>query len=305
MDILNIIFSFVYQILESCSFLILAAIGMAIIYGMMGITNLAQGEFILIGAYSSSIFVNKLGVPLPVAILGGAAVTGIFGLIVDRVIMRRLYDRPMDSVVITWGISIVLAQACFLVFGPTYTGVSIPLGAISVGGRDYPVYRFLLMIIAALLLAGMYWLFHYTRFGLHSRATMQSRTMANAMGVNANKINALTFMMGSALAGLCGGLYMPTMSLTPNYGQNFLVESFVTVLVGGGEPLTGTILAGGALGSVQGFLSLAFNTYYGKIGILLMAIVFIRILPNGFSGAHNTLKMKKKVKAAMKAREAE
>lgn len=295
-DMFGDIFAYVYQFIDSFAFLVLAALGMAIIYGMMGITNMAQGELIMIGAYVTDIMVCNLGMPLVVGILVGTIFTGFVGLLMDRLIIKRLYDRPLDSVVATWGLSIALAQLIYIIFGPSMTGVSIPLGSFKVAGRSYSYYRLLLVAIALILILITYLVFKYTKFGLHSRATMQNRDIANSLGVNANKMNAGTFMLGSALAGLCGGLYLPTMSLTPSYGESFLVQSFVTVLVGGADPLLGTVLAGGGLGIVQSILNMKFNTFYGKIGILLMAILFIRILPDGFSGYFNAVRLKAKLK---------
>lgn len=296
----GVIFSYMYQFLDSFSFLVLAALGMAIIYGMMGITNMAQGELIMIGAYVTDILCTKCGMPLVISILGGTVFTGLVGLVMDRLIMKRLYDRPLDSIVVTWGISIAISQLIFIIFGPSMPGCDIPLGSFKVAGYSYSWYKLLLVLIAIVLIVATFLVFKYTRFGLHSRATMQNRDIANSLGVNANRMNSGTFMLGSALAGLCGGLYLPTMSLTPNYGESFLVQSFVTVLVGGADPLVGTVLAGGGLGVVESFLNMKLNTFYGKIGILIMAIIFIRVLPNGFSGLYNSIVMKRKMKKAKK-----
>lgn len=299
----GIIFSYIYQFLDSFSFLVLAALGMAIIYGMMGITNMAQGELIMIGAYVTDILCVRCGLPLVIAILGGTLFTGFVGLVMDRLIIKRLYDRPLDSIVVTWGISIAISQLIFIIFGPSMQGCNIPLGSFKIGGYSYSWYKLLLVLIAIVLIVATFLIFKYTRFGLHSRATMQNRDIANSLGVNADRMNAGTFMIGSALAGLCGGLYLPTMALTPSYGESFLVQSFVTVLVGGADPLVGTVLAGAGLGIVESFLNIKLNTFYGKIGILLMAIIFIRILPNGFSGLYNGIMLKKKLKKAKKGGE--
>lgn len=292
----GVLFSYLYQFLDSFAFLVLAATGMAIIYGMMGITNMAQGELIMIGAYITNLLVCNCGMPFIVGVIGGTIATGFVGLIMDRLVVKRLYDRPLDSVVATWGLSIALSQLIYIIFGPSMPGISIPFGSFKIADKSYSVYKFVLVGIAILLIVILFIVFKYTRFGLHSRATMQNKDIANSLGVNANKMNAGTFMLGSALAGLCGALYLPTMSLTPNYGDSFLVQSFVTVLVGGTDPLTGTVLAGSGLGVVQGSLNLKFNTFYGKIGILIMAIIFIRVLPNGFSGLYNKIQMKRKLK---------
>jgi branched-chain amino acid transport system permease protein len=284
-------FQIIYNFLESFAFIAFAAMGMSIIYGMTGITNMAQGELIMIGAYITDLAVNLLGLPLGIAIACGALFSGVVGLILDRLVVRHLYDRPLDSIVVTWGLSIAISQLTFIIFGSSMKGIAIPFGSFTVAGKSYSYYKLMLIAIALVLIIATFVVFKFTRFGLHSRATMQNREIANSLGVNADRMNAGTFMLGAALAGLCGGLYLPTMALTPNYGDSFLVQSFVTVLVGGADPLIGTVFAGGGLGFVEGILDMRLNTFYGKIGILLIAILFIRILPKGFSGLYNAVQM--------------
>ena len=284
MNIIYEIIYWIYQILENSSFLILAALGMAIIYGMMDITNMAQGEFMLVGAYTTVLLVNNCGVPFVIAIFCGTAATALLGYICDRTIFRKLYGRSLDSIVVSWGISIMLQQIIYIMFGPDIAGIDTPLGSFKIGNISYSWYRIILMIIAASVVAALAILFKNTKFGLHSRATMQNREIASTFGVNTYKMNSMTFMLGSALAGLVGALYAPLMGLAPTYGTNFLVESFVAVVVGGANPLAGTVLAGTGLGIVDGSLSILGGTFVGRIGILLIAIVSIRVLPKGFSG---------------------
>lgn len=284
MDILYEIIYWIYQILENSSFLILAAVGMAIIYGMMDITNMAQGEFMLVGAYTTVLLVNNCGLNFILAIIVGTGATALLGYVCDRIIFRKLYGRSLDSIVVSWGISIMLQQIIYILFGPDIPGIETPLGSFKIGNISYSRYRLILMLIAALVVLLLAVLFKKTKFGLHSRATMQNREIASTFGVNTYRMNSLTFMLGSALAGLVGALYAPLMGLTPTYGTNFLVESFVTVVVGGANPLIGTVLAGAGLGVVDGSLSILGGTFVGRIGILLIAIVTIRVLPRGFSG---------------------
>lgn len=280
-----------YQFCDSFSFLVLASVGLAIIFGMMGIINLAHGEFIMLGAYITTLFATR-GVPLIISILLGTVFTGIFGLIIDRLIIFRLYKRPLDSVVATWGISLILSQGILVLMGPSLKGVSTPLGSFTVGGEKYSLYRILLTIISLLLVLLVYYIFMHTKFGLNARATMQKNDIASSLGVNTNKMYAITFMIGSALAGLAGGLYAPTMSITPNFGGNFMMQSFVTVIVGGANPLIGTVISAGALGVVNSILSMLYGTFVGRIGLLIVAIVFIRVCPKGFSGLVETIAKK-------------
>lgn len=277
------VFNYVYQFLDSFAFLVLAVAGLAVIFGMMGIINLAHGEFIMLGAYVFTLLA-KASVPFVIAVIAAAVLVGIFGFIVDKLIISRLYGRPLDSVVATWGISLLLRQGILIILGPSIPGLTTPMGTFSVGASTYSVYRVVLAAISILVLFGMYFLFMHTKFGLHSRATMQSNQIAQSLGVNTKRMYSVTFMFGSALAGLCGALYAPTMTITPTMGQAFQNDSFVTVIVGGADPLTGVALSGGFLGVIQSVISIHFGTFFGKIGLLLVAIIVIRVLPKGLSG---------------------
>lgn len=283
MNILSDAMNIAYQLMDSFAFLVLSALGLAIIFGMMGIVNLAHGEFIMLGAYITTLLA-RAGVPLPIAIAGAAAAVGVFGLIVDRLIVRHLYNRPLDSVVATWGISLILGQGMLILMGPSLQGVSTPLGSFTVDGSAYSYYRIVLFVCALALLLLMYWLFMHTNFGLRSRATMQNRAVAQSLGTNTSGMYTITFMIGSAFAGLTGGLFAPTMSISPTFGSSFIMQSFVTVIVGGANPLVGTVLSGGALSAVNSTLSMLYGTLIGKLGLLLVAILFIRVFPLGFSG---------------------
>lgn len=283
MEFLYSSFNILYQFLDSFAFLILSAIGLAIIFGMMGIVNLAHGEFMMLGAYITTLLALRQ-IPLPLAILIGTAGVALFGWGVDRLIIRYMYGRPLDSVVATWGISLILGQGMLILMGPSLQGVSTPLGSFTVGGGTYSVYRMVLVACALFLLAFMYWLFMFTKFGLRSRATMQNHGIARSMGTNTGRMYTITFMLGSAFAGLTGGLYAPTMSISPTFGSGFIMPSFVTVIVGGANPLVGTVLSGGSLGVVNSFLSSVYGTFIGRLGLLVVAIIVIRLLPYGFSG---------------------
>ncbi len=293
--------TYLYQFCDNFSFLVLSAMGLSIIFGMMGIINLAHGEFIMLGAYITTFFATN-GVPLPLAILFGTLGTGVFGIIIDRLIICHLYSRPLDSVVATWGISLVMCQGMRVLFGSSIAGTSTPLGSFTVDGTKYSIYRMVLAGIAVLLVVGVFLLFMRTKIGLHARATMQNCGIASSLGVNSGKMYALTFAFGSALAGLCGGLYAPTMSITPDIGQNFMMESFVTVIVGGTNPLVGTVLAGGALGLVRSALEMAYGTFVGRVGLLIVAIIFIRVVPKGFSGLVDSIRKKAEVKKHAKTK---
>ncbi|MGN7871326.1 ABC transporter permease subunit [Paracoccus sp. 22332] len=283
MDIFNLIFSFLYQFGDAFAFLVLSACGLAVIFGMMGVINLAHGEFIMCGAYVSTSAVHA-GVPLPLAIVAGAIASAVAGMIVELAVIRPLYQRPLDTIVATWGISMIVTQGTLIVLGPSMQGVGTPFGSFTMGGYSYSVYRVILMIAALGTLALLWLMFTRTRFGLLSRATIQVPHVAEAMGVNTSLIYSLTFGLGAGLAGLAGGLYAPTMTLVPTMGASFMVEAFVTVVVGGADIFLGTAPAAAILGVIKAALTGWQGQLAGQIGLLIAVIIVIRILPRGISG---------------------
>lgn len=283
MDSLNLVFSFFYQFGDAFAFLVLSACGLAVIFGMMGVINLAHGEFIMCGAYVSTSAAHA-GVPLPLAILMGAIAAGIAGMIIELIVIRSLYQRPLDTIVATWGISMIVTQGMLIVLGPSMQGIGTPFGSFTVGGYSYSVYRIILMLAAIATLAVLWLMFNRTRFGLLSRATIQVPQVAEALGVNTNLVYSLTFGLGAALAGLCGGLYAPTMTIVPTMGASFMVEAFVTVVVGGADVFLGTAPAAVILAVIKAGLTSWQGQLAGQIGLLIAVIIVIRILPRGISG---------------------
>jgi branched-chain amino acid transport system permease protein len=277
------VFGFLYQFGDACAFLVLCATGLAIIFGMMGVINLAHGEFIMCGAYVT-VTIAKLGLPLPVAIVCGALAAGAVGIVLERLVIRHLYHRPLDTIVATWGISLIASQGTLILLGPSLADVSTPLGSVQIGSLSYSVYRFALMGIAAAIVGGLYLLFNVTRFGVLARATIQVPHMAEALGVNTSLIYSLTFGIGAALAGATGGLYAPTMTLVPTMGGQFIMEAFVTVVVGGADVFLGTAPAGVTLGLVKAAMTTWQGQLFGQIGLLIAVILVIRVLPRGISG---------------------
>jgi branched-chain amino acid transport system permease protein len=283
MELLSVLFSSVYQFGDAFAFLVLSACGLAVIFGMMGVINLAHGEFIMCGAYVT-VFAVRAGFPLPVAILLGSLVAGIIGIIIERLVIQHLYSRPLDSILATWGISLIASRGTLIVFGPTMQGVGTPLGSFSLGGLSYSNYRLVLLAAAISVLVLLYLIFNKTRFGILARATIQVPHMANALGVDTRRIYALTFGIGAALAGLTGGLYAPTMTMVPTMGSTFIMEAFVTVVVGGADVLVGTAPAAALLAVVKASLTSWQGQLFGQIGLLLAVILVIRLLPRGMTG---------------------
>ena len=275
---------FLYQFGDASAFLVLCASGLAIIFGMMGVINLAHGEFIMAGAYMT-VTVAKLGAPLPLAIVCGALFAGFIGILLERFVIRHLYGRPLDTIVATWGISLIASQGTLILLGPSLADISTPLGSVQIGvavllglslrpdgdGRGDPGRRSTC-------------LFNFTRFGVLARATIQVPHMAEALGVNTRLIYSLTFGIGAALAGATGGLYAPTMTLVPTMGSQFITEAFVTVVTGGGDVFLGTAPAGVILGFIRSAMTTWEGQLAGQIGLLVAVIIVIRVLPRGISG---------------------
>lgn len=279
MNLLNLLFQFA----DSFAFIVLSAVGLAIIFGMMGVINLGHGEFIMVGAYGTTLAANA-GVPLLVAMGIGVGVTVLMGLILERLIIHRLYDRLLDSMVATWAIGLILTQGMRIIFGNSLPQIGTPFGSIQYGAFSYSIYRILLSVVAFCLLIGLYILFTRTEFGVRARATIQDPDTAQALGVDTGRMYTTTFVIGSALAGLTGALYAPSLTVVPTMGSVFLVEAFVTVVVGGSSVLVGTTLSGGLLGAINALFTNLYGTFFGQIGMLLTAILAIRLLTDGITG---------------------
>jgi branched-chain amino acid transport system permease protein len=216
--------------------------------------------------------------------LVGVALTTVFGLILEFTVVRRLYGRLLDSMVATWGISLIMIQGLRIVFGSSLPSIGTPLGSVQYGSFSYSTYRLLLAGASLLLLGLLYWVFTSTEFGTRARATIQDEEMSRALGTDTNRMYLLTFGIGSALAGLTGALYAPTMTIVPGMGSTFLVEAFVTVVVGGASVLVGTSGAGLLLGFINAVFSNLFGTFAGRMALLVTTILVIRALPRGITG---------------------
>lgn len=275
---------FVVTVVTSISLLLLLSLGLAVVFGMRGIINLAHGEFVMLGAYAA-IQLDAYHVPLAVAVGAAMVGVGVLGLAVERLLIRRLYDRLMDCMLATWGLSLILIQLVTLRYGATITGMSIPLGSLSVGRYTVLWYELLLVLLAAAAVAGLFLVMRRTRYGLLARATARSSGMAESLGVDTSRIDMITFTLGSAAAGFAGALLAPFLGVSPTMGQNFIAEAFMTVIVGGADFIVGTAGAAALLGGVEGSLATWLTPVLGQVGLLLLAIVIVRLRPNGLTRA--------------------
>ncbi|EHD20259.1 MULTISPECIES: ABC transporter permease subunit [Brenneria] len=277
---LSFLYSVIYQFGDNFAYLVLAALGLAVIFGMMGVINLAHGEFIMCGAYVT-ISLNKSGLPLPLAMLAGSLAAAFAGGVIERLVVRHLYHRLYDSVVATWAISLIVQQSMLLLAGPSLEGLSTPFGSFTLGGYSFATYRALLPLFAIAILLLLYWLFFHTNYGVCARATIQNARMAACLGLETDRLYTQTFALGAGLAGLAGAIYAPTLTAVPTMGSSFIVQAFVSVVVGGANVLVGTIPAAMTLGAIQTGLNAWYGQLAGQIGLLLTAMLVIRLLPNG------------------------
>ncbi len=272
------------EMLRAVAWLVLLGAGLAIVFGMMRVINIAHGEFLMLGGYTV-IMSTKVGVPLWVAILILAPlVVGIFGVIVERLIIRFLYGRILDSLLATWGLSLLMIGGVTMIFGNTNEGVSTPLGSVPVGQYTISLYTIALIVAAVAILAGIYAALKFTRAGLIARSVMQNPGMAQALGVNATFVYMATFGIGAAVTGLAGGLLAPVTGVVPAMGVNFIGQAFITVITGGASVVAGTFSAATALGSVSQAVTFAAGPVYGDAALLFVALILLRILPQGITG---------------------
>ena len=283
METISFIVSLLYQYADTIGVLALSAIGLIIIFGMMGVINMAHGEMMMIGAYITS-FAYFAGVPSGIAVIFGAVGAGLAGIVLERIIIRRFYGQLLSSLVATWGLSLLLSQGALLIFGPQVKSVPTPFGSFALAELSYSYYRLFMLGIALTTIAGLWALFRYTRFGVHARATMQNPRMARALGVDTDRIYALTFGLGAALAGLAGGLLALTANIGPFYGMSYTPQAFITVVVGGGgDVITGLLASVLSLGAAKTIFMNQFNILLGHVAMLVLAFVIIRLMPAGIS----------------------
>ncbi|MEP7084668.1 MAG: branched-chain amino acid ABC transporter permease [Betaproteobacteria bacterium] len=276
-------FSFIYQYFDNIGFLVLSAVGLIVIFGMMGVINMAHGELMMIGAYITAWMFYK-GVPSPFAILFAGIGAALVGIVLERLIIRHFYNQLLSSMVVTWGISLILSQGFLLVFGPSTLNVPTPFGSFPVGEQTFGTYRMVLFGVAVLLILLVWIVFRYTRFGVLARATMENPDMAEALGTSTTIVHAGTFGMGAFLGGVAGGMFALSATISPFFGANYTPLAFITIVVGGGaNPITGLITSVLALAGVQTIVNNLMNVYIGYVAIFATAIVILLVLPRGIS----------------------
>jgi branched-chain amino acid transport system permease protein len=272
------------QVLTGVAMLVIVSLGLAVVFGMMRVINLAHGEFMMLGAFAA-VLASGAGLSLWVAMLVVAPVAvGLFGLVVERLLIRRLYGRMVDTMLATWGLSLALVGGMTMLAGNSVSGVSAPLGSVAVGGFRTSGYDLFLIGAAAALSLGVWAALRFTRWGLVARGTMQDAETASALGVAPDRVYAATFAAGAALSGLAGALLAPLSGVVPTMGAVYIARAFITVITGGAAILAGTLSASGLLGTVSTLGTFLSTPVLGEVAMLAVAIVLLRLLPRGITG---------------------
>ncbi len=274
------------------SVLLLAAIGLAITFGVMGVINMAHGEMVMLGAYTTFVvqamirahapwlFDWSLAFAIPLAFL----VSGAVGVIIERGIIRFLYGRPLETLLATWGVSLILQQGVRTIFGPDNQQVGNPSwmsGAFEIGQLTITYNRMWIIVFAAGVFAALLAVLRFTSFGLQMRAVTQNRAMASAMGIRTPWVDALTFGLGSGIAGIAGVALSQIDNVSPNLGQSYIIDSFMVVVFGGVGNLWGTLIAALSLGVANKLLEPFAGAVLGKIVVLVFIILFVQKRPRG------------------------
>ena len=272
------------QVLSTVASLVLISLGLAVIFGMMRVINLAHGEFLMLGGYSAILAYNH-GVPLwPAMLLVAPIVVGLIGLVVERVVIRPLYGRMIDTMLATWGLSLALVGIVTTLFGNTVSGISAPLGSVAIGAYRTSGYELFLIAAAIALTAAIWLVLRFTDLGLIARGTMQNPEMAASLGVDPSRVYALTFATGAAISGLAGALIAPLAGIVPTMGTAYIAKAFITVISGGAAILAGTLSAAGLLGTVNTIGSFLTTPVLGEVALLATALVLLRLFPRGITG---------------------
>ncbi|MGD0721936.1 MAG: urea ABC transporter permease subunit UrtB [Roseiarcus sp.] len=275
--------------LSASSVLLLAAIGLAITFGVMGVINMAHGEMVMLGAYSTFIVQSllppelaqwSLAIAIPLAFL----VSACMGVLIERLVIRFLYGRPLETLLATWGVSLILQQLVRTIFGANNRQVSAPAfmsGSIEVGGLSITTGRLWIIVLAIVVFAALQLVLRATSFGLRMRAVTQNRRMAAAMGISTGRIDMLAFGLGSGIAGIAGVALSQIDNVSPNLGQGYIIDSFMVVVLGGVGNLWGTLLGALTLGVANKLLEPFVGAVLGKIMLLVFIILFIQKRPRG------------------------
>lgn len=280
----------VFEILSFSSIMVLIVVGLGVVASMMGIFNFAHGEFVLLGAYSTYLL-HLHGLPVWLAMALAPLVVGVIGFLVERLVIRWFYARPLIAMLGTYALGVVIRETVRGLIGGLYLNVPAPLaGGFVVGGIAFAKWRIAIIVITVLVMLGSLLLLTRTTFGLRVRASLENPALARASGISTSTIYAVTFTFGVALAGLAGALVVPIFSLFADLGLRFLIQGFLAVMLGGIGTLLGPILGAGAIGSLSAALPWVVPPVLADVLVFAIAIVAMKILPGGFLGGRRALR---------------
>ncbi|ENU84011.1 urea ABC transporter, permease UrtB [Acinetobacter sp. CIP 102082] len=273
--------------------LLLMALGLAIIFGQMGVINMAHGEFLTIGAYTTffistlteSFFPQLLPYYFLIAIIAAFLTAGIIGYMVERLMISRLYQRPLDTLLATWGLSLIMQQLFRSIFGPKEVSPTLPdwlMGSYQpTEAIDIPINGLFLMGVTLCVTAFVYFLIYRSRWGLQLRATNQNRFMSGAVGINTKRVDSLTFALGCGLAGIAGAAFTTIGSTGPTAGSLYIVDTFLVVVFGGAASLLGTVASAFSIAQAQSILEFFLSGSVAKVLTLATVIIILMLRPQG------------------------
>ena len=280
---MDLSFVILVEVLYAIASLVLISAGLAVVFGMMKVINLAHGEFMMLGGYATITAVG-LGVNVFVAMLIIAPlIVGLIGLVVERLVIRHLYGRLVDTMLATWGLSLVFIGLAKMIFGNTTTGISTPIPGFAVGNYQISGYNFFIILVAVALVIAMFAVLRGTRAGLIARGTMQRADMAAALGYSPDRIYMATFFCGSALSGLAGAVLAPLVGLVPTSGGAYIAKAFITVIAGGPSLIAGLVSSAASFGFVNQIFAFAISPVIGEVALLVAAVVVLRLIPQGIT----------------------
>jgi branched-chain amino acid transport system permease protein len=269
------------DVVTTAAVLFVVSMGLLVVFGVLKIINFAHGAFLTVGGYGALVTTTLDMNPwlsLPLAFIIGS----IVGLLVERLVVRPLYDRPLDAILATWGLGIVISQFITLAFGREVQFAQSPLsGTVAVLGDTYSAYRLAVLAIAAVLGLGFAALIEATRLGLSARAVIMNEDLARGLGIDTTRVRLITFVIGCGLAGLAGALITPLSSVDPNMGVPWLINAFMLVMLAGSSFLS-LALAALVLGGAQVLVSTYLSAILGGMTIVLLTAVLLRLRPAGF-----------------------
>ena len=253
--------------LSMTSILLMVALGLAIIYGTTGVINMAHGEFVMIGAYTSWFLQTKLGMGLIASIIPIFIITALMGFLIERLIIRHLYNRLLDTILATWGIGVLLQQFIRLTVGSELQYLKIPTfmaESMDMFGQQVPIYRVFIFLFAIAIFVLAWFIIYRTKFGIQLRAVTQNKDIAGCFGINSGFVYSATFAFGTGIAALAGAFVAPLKSISPDMGTNYIIDAFMVVVLGGVESLIGTAASSFIIGESSSFLASFSNATLAK-----------------------------------------